>query len=90
MVFVRHRSAEQREDPVVGGLHDVTVIAMDRVDHQFEGRIDNRTRLFGIEVFHQLHRAVDVGEQRRDRLALAVERRRSIGLLRRHANPGSR
>ena len=30
----------------------------------------------GIEVFDQIHRAFDVGEQRRDCLALAVKRRR--------------
>jgi hypothetical protein len=34
--------------------------------------IDDRTRLFGIEPLHQLHRALDVGEQRGHRLALAI------------------
>ena len=72
MVLVRDRRAEQREDAVAGGLHDVAVVAMDRVDHQPQRRIDNRARLLGVEVLHQLHRALDVGEQRRDRLALAL------------------
>ena len=31
---MRDRRAEQREDAVAGGLHDVAVVAMDRVDHQ--------------------------------------------------------
>ena len=33
MILVRDRRAEQREDSVAGRLHDVAVIAMDRVDH---------------------------------------------------------
>ena len=72
MVLVRDRRAEQREDPVAGGLHDVAVVAMHRVDHQLQRRIDDRARFFGVEVLLQLGRALDVGEQRRDRLALAV------------------
>ena len=54
-------------------LHDVAVVAMDRFDHQLERRIDDRARFLGIEVLHQLGRALDVGEQRGDRLALALE-----------------
>jgi hypothetical protein len=73
MVLVGDRGAEQREDPIAGGLHNVAVIAMDRVDHELQGRIDNAARLLGVEVLHQLHRALDVGKQRRDRLALAIE-----------------
>ena len=45
---------------------------MDRVHHRLQRRIDDRLRILGIEVFDQIHRALDVGEQRRDRLALAV------------------
>ena len=72
MVFVRDGRAEQREDSVAGGLHDVTVVAMDRVDHQLERRIDDCARFFGIEAFHQIHRALDVGEQGGHGLALAA------------------
>jgi hypothetical protein len=62
MVFVRDRRAEQREDTIAGGLHDVAVVAMDRVDHQLQRGIDNGARLLGVEVLHQLHRALDVGK----------------------------
>ena len=34
MVLIRDRRAKQCEDAVAGGLHHVTVVAMDRVDHQ--------------------------------------------------------
>jgi hypothetical protein len=73
VVFVRDRRAEQRKDAVTSRLHDVPVVAPHRVDHQLQRRIDDRARLFGIEVLLQLGRAFDVGEQCRHRLALAVE-----------------
>src|SRR5215469_18682153 len=74
MVLVGDRRAEDREDAVAGALHDVTVVAPDRVDHQPERRIDNRSRFFGIEVLLQLGRSLDIGEQRSDGLALALDR----------------
>ena len=74
MVLVRDRRTEQREDAVAGRLHDVAVVAMHRLDHELQRRVDDRARLLGIEIRHQLGRALDVGEQRRDRLALAVDR----------------
>ena len=55
MVLVRHRGAEQREDAVAGGLHDVAVVTMDGIHHQPQRGIDNRARFLGIEVLHQLH-----------------------------------
>src|SRR5271156_6168301 len=75
MVLMGKRRAKQREDAVARGLHDITIVAMDRVDHQLEGGIDERARCFGIEVFHQIHRALDIGEERGDGLALTVDRR---------------
>jgi len=36
--------------------------------------VDDRAGFLRVEVRHQLGRALDVGEQRRDRLALAVQR----------------
>ena len=78
MVFMRDRRPEEREDSVAGGLHDVTVVAMDRFDHQLQRRIDNRPRLFRIETLHQVHRSLDIREQRRHRLALAARRVRGV------------
>src|SRR6516225_4838525 len=82
MVLVRERGAEQRENPVAGGLHDVAVVTADGIDHQLEGWINNRTRLFRVEVLHQVHRALDIGKQRGNGLALAIGCSRSIRLLR--------
>src|SRR5713101_6467645 len=72
MVLVSDRRPEQREDAIAGRLHDVTVVAMRRVDHQLQRGVDNRASLFRIEVAHQLGRTLDIREQRRHRLALAV------------------
>jgi hypothetical protein len=53
-------------------LHDVAVIALYRVDHDAQGRVDDCAGLFGIEIAHQLGGAFDVGEQRRHRLAFPL------------------
>ena len=78
MIFMRDRRAEQRKDSIASGLHDVTVVAMHRVDHQLQRRIDNRPRLFRIEPLHQVHRPLDIRKQRRDSLALPARRIRSL------------
>ena len=73
MVLMGDRRAEQREDAVAGRLHDVAVVAMDRADHQLERGIDDRACLFRVEIRHQLGRALDIGKQRSDSLALTLE-----------------
>jgi hypothetical protein len=78
MVFMGERRTELREDSVAGGLHDVTVVAVDRVDHELQRRIDDRPRFLGIEICYKFGRALDVCEKRRDGLALAVEDRRVV------------
>jgi hypothetical protein len=62
VILVRDRGAEQCEDPIAGRLHDVTAVAMRRIHHEFERWIDDRAGLFGIDVLHQVHRALDVGK----------------------------
>jgi len=81
MVLVSCRRAKQREDSVAGRLHHVTLVAPHRVDRDSECRVDNRARILGIEVAHHFRRILDVREQRRNRLALTVDRRRRIWLF---------
>ncbi len=73
------RRTKQSEDAVAGGLHDVAVVAPHLVDHQLQRRVDDRARLLGVEILLQPCRALDVGEQRGEGLALA----------RRASRPGS-
>jgi len=70
------RRTEEGKNAITGRLHDVAVVSMNRVDHKLKDRIDNGTSLFRIEVLHQVHRSLDVREQRCDRLALALDRGR--------------
>ena len=53
-------------------LHDVAVKAACGVDHQPKCRVDDRTRLFGIEILPELGRIHDVDEQRRNHFAFAL------------------
>jgi hypothetical protein len=72
MVFVSNRRTEQCEDAIPGRLHDEAAVAVYSLHHQLERGIDNGTRLFRVEVLHQLHRTLDVGEQCGNHLALTV------------------
>ncbi len=73
VVLVGERRAEERHDAVAHHLVDGALVVMDGVHHQREDGIENLTRLFGIAVGKQLHRALEVGEEDRDLLALALE-----------------
>ena len=64
---MRDRRAEQREDAVAGRLHHVAVVAMHRVDHQLERRIDqarassgSRSSISSIEPLMSANSAVTV------------------------------
>src|SRR5262249_26693563 len=66
---------EQGKDAITGRLGDVAAVALHRLHHHFECRVDDGTGFFWVEVLDQLHRSLDVGEQRGDRLALTIHRR---------------
>jgi len=72
VILVRHRRAEQGEDAVASRLRYVAVVPVDGLHHQLQRRIDDGARVLGVELLQQLDRALDVREQRRDGLALAV------------------
>ena len=73
VVLVGHRRAEQGHDAVAHDLVDGALIAMDRVHHALEYRVENLARLFGISLGKELHRTLEVGEHHRDLLALAFQ-----------------
>ena len=64
MVFVRNRSAKQRENAVSGRLHNVAVIAAHGIDHQLQSRIDDRSCLFRVKILLKRGRIYDVDEKR--------------------------
>ena len=73
MVLVGHGRAEERHDPVAHDLVDGALVAVDGLHHPLEDRIEELPGLLGVAVGQQLHRALEVGEEDRDLLALAFE-----------------
>jgi hypothetical protein len=73
VVFVGDRRAEQRHDPVAHHLVHRALVAVDGLHHELENGIENLASLLGVAVGEQLHRALEVGEEDCDLLALALE-----------------
>src|SRR5258706_8827758 len=74
MVLVREWRAEDRHDTVAHDLIDGAFVAVDGFHHALEHRIEQLAGVLGIAVREQLERALDVGEEHRDLLALALQR----------------
>ena len=73
MILVGERRAEERHDPVAHHLVDRALVAVDGLHHALEDGIEELARLLRIAVGEQLHRALEVGEEHGDLLALAFE-----------------
>ena len=73
MVLVGERGSEESHDAVAHDLIHRALKAMDRVHHSLEYRVEDSPRLFGIPVRQELHRALHVGEEDGDLLALTFE-----------------
>ncbi len=74
VILVRDRRAEQRHDAVAGELVDEALEALDPVGEDLEKAVHDLRPLFRVELLGQLHRALHVGEQHGDLLALALKR----------------
>src|SRR5713226_10307328 len=72
MVYVGNGRAEQRKDAIARILDHVALIAMHGVHHELYSGIDKGARLFGIEVFDEPHRVLDVSKESSNGLALPV------------------
>jgi hypothetical protein len=73
VILVGEGRAEERHDAVAHHLVDGALVAMDRLHHAFEDRIQELAGFLGVAVGEQLHRALQVREQDRDLLAFALE-----------------
>ena len=74
VIFVRDRCAKQRHDPVAGVLVDRALEAVNAVGEDLEEAIHDPVPLLGIDLLGEIHRALHVGEEDGDLLALAFER----------------
>jgi L-fucose mutarotase len=72
VILVRERRPEQGHDPVAHHLVDRALVAVDRLHHPLEHRIEEFSRLLRIPVGQELHRALQVREEHRDVLPLTL------------------
>jgi hypothetical protein len=75
VVLVRERRAEQRHHAVAGVLVHGALEAMHAVGEEGEEAIHHRVPFLGVHLLGECHRALHVGEEDGDRLALADQRR---------------
>ena len=73
VVLVRDRSTEERHDPVTGVLVDRALEAVHAVGQDREEALQDRVPDLRVQSLGELHRALHVGEQHRDLLALPLE-----------------
>src|SRR5262245_34588450 len=73
VVLVSDRCPEQRHDAVAHDLVDSALVVMDRLHHPLKHWIEQLPPLLGIAVSQELHRALEVGEEDRHLLALALQ-----------------
>ena len=73
VILVGDGGAEQRHDPVAHHLIDGALVTVHGLHHVLEHGVEKLARLLGVAVGEQLHRALEVGEQHGDLLALAFE-----------------
>ena len=74
MVLVGDGRPEQRHDAVAGVLVHHAFEAVYAVGQDLEEAVEDGVPGLGVDAPGQLHRALHVGEQHRDLLALALER----------------
>jgi hypothetical protein len=70
--FERERRPEQRHDPVAHHLIDEPVVLVDGRHHELEHRIEQSSSLFGVARGQELGRVLEIGEEHRHVLALAL------------------
>jgi hypothetical protein len=73
VVLMGDGGTKQRHDPVAHNLIDRALIAVHRVHHALEHRVEQCTRFLGVPVGQQFHGALEVGKEHGDLLALAFQ-----------------
>jgi len=74
VIFEGKRRAEERHDAVAHDLVDGALVAMDGLDHPLEDRVQELPGLLRVPISQQLHRALEVGEEHGNLLALTLKR----------------
>jgi hypothetical protein len=74
VILMGQRRAEQRHDAIAHDLVDGALVAVDGLHHPLEDGVEELARLLGVPVGEQLHRALQIGEEDRHLLTLALQR----------------
>jgi hypothetical protein len=74
VILVSDGRAKERHDSVAHDLVHRAFVPVDRLHHPLEHRVEDLACFLGIAVGEQLHRALEIGEEHGDLLALALER----------------
>ena len=74
VVFMGQRCPEEGKNTVAHGLGHIAFVAMHRGHHELQGRVNNGARVFRVKVLDEFHRTLDIGKQRGNGFALAVNR----------------
>jgi hypothetical protein len=74
VILVGERRPEERHDPIAHHLVHGALVPVDSLHHALEDWVEKLPRLLGIPVGKQLHRALQIGEENRHLLALALQR----------------
>src|SRR5262249_42810294 len=74
VIFMRDWRPEERHDAIAHHLVYGPFVVVDGLNHQFENGIKSLSRVFGVPVGQELHRAFEVGKQDRDLLTFTFER----------------
>ena len=74
VIFMRQRRPKQRHDAIAHDLVHRAFVAMHGGHHALQHGIEELPRLLRVAVGEEFHRALEIGKQHRDLLALAFER----------------
>ena len=74
VLLMRDRRPEERHDAVAHHLVHRALVVVRGLDHPLEHRVEQASRVLGISIREELHRALQVGEQDGHVLALALQR----------------
>jgi hypothetical protein len=73
VILVGQGRAEEGHDPVAHDLVHRALVAVDRLHHSLEHGVEELPSFLGVSVCQQLHGSLQVGEEDRDLLPLALE-----------------
>jgi len=73
MILMGNRRTEEGHNPIAHNSVHGALVAVDRLNHALEYRVEELLRVLGVAVSKQLHRALNIREQHGDLLPFTLE-----------------